>query len=110
MLNTMTSDQKQEGFRWLHASGTTIGSYTIGNGTLAALRPVYPGGSNVVVRICRQVLPLAQGQRRARNDRSLQVAANCCLLPVKPDGRHFDLFANSIRDDHSIFQTIGVIP
>ena len=32
----------QNGFRWLHASGTTIGSYTNGNGTFAALRPVYP--------------------------------------------------------------------
>ena len=56
-----------KGFRWLHASGTTIGSYTNGNGTFAALRPVYPGGSNVFVRVSLHVLPLPPGQRRARN-------------------------------------------
>ena len=37
------------------------------------------------------VLPLAQGQRRARNDRRFKVAANCCFRPVKPDGRQFKL-------------------
>ncbi len=41
----------QKGFRWLHASGTTIGSYTKCNGTFVALRPVYPGGSNVLERV-----------------------------------------------------------
>ena len=86
----------QNGFRWLHASGTTIGSYTIGSytngkGTFAALRLVYPGGSNVFERASLHVLPLAQGQRRARNDRRLKVAANCCLRPVKLDGRQFEL-------------------
>ena len=38
-------------------------------------------------RVSLHLLPLAQGQRRARNDRRFKVAANCCLRPVKPDGR-----------------------
>ena len=42
-------------------------------------------------RVSLHVLPLAQGQRRARNDRRFKVAANCCLRPVKPDGRQFEL-------------------
>ena len=55
----------QNGFRWLHASGTTIGGYTNGNGTFLSLRPVHPGGSNDFERVSLHVLPLAQGQRRA---------------------------------------------
>lgn len=79
------------GFRWLHASGTTIGSYKNGIRTKAALRPVYPGGSNVFANASRHVLPLALGQRRAGHLRWFEVAANCSLRPDKPDGRPFEL-------------------
>ena len=40
---------------------------------------------------CKIVLPLAQDQRRARNNRSLKVAANCSRRPVRPDGSQFEL-------------------
>ena len=56
----------KKGFRWLQASGTTIGSYKKGIEASAALRPVYPGGSNVFEHVSCHVLPLAQVERRAR--------------------------------------------
>jgi hypothetical protein len=42
--------------------------------------PVYPDGSNVFERV-GHVLPLAQGQRRARSEGHFKVAANCSLRP-----------------------------
>ena len=56
---------------------------------LPALRPVYPGGSNVFASVGHQLLPLARGQLRARNNQRFKVAANCCLRPDEPDGRQF---------------------
>jgi hypothetical protein len=60
------------GFRWLHANGTTIGSYTNGNRTFIALHPVYPRfirglsavypDSSNVFEFAGRVLPLAQGR------------------------------------------------
>ena len=57
---------------------------THGIETVAALRPVYPGGSNVFASVGHHVLPLARGQPRARNNRRFKVAANCCLRPDEP--------------------------
>jgi hypothetical protein len=51
---------------------------------------VYPDGSSVFERV-DHVLPLAQGQRRARSKGHFKVAANCSLRPGKPDGRQFEL-------------------
>ena len=61
------------------------------NVAFEALRPVYPGGSNVFAQACLHVLPLAQGQRRAQHKGYFKVAVNCSLRPGKPDGRHFEL-------------------
>ena len=70
----------QNGFRWLHASGTTIGSYKNGNGTLAALRPVYPGGSSVfgISAITRYRWHKANGELVAIGD------SGSCQLPPPP--------------------------
>ena len=43
--------------------------------------PVYSIGNIVFKRVGRHVLPLARGQRRARNKRRFKVAANCYLRP-----------------------------
>ena len=56
------------------------------NIAFAALRPVYPGGSNVFTQAGLHVLPLAQGQRRAQHEGHFKVAVNS----GKPDGRHFE--------------------
>ena len=50
--------------------------------------PVCSIGNIVFKRVGRHVLPLARGQRRARNKRRFKVAANCYL---RPDKRAVDL-------------------
>ena len=62
--------------------------------------PVYSIGNNVFKRVGRHVLPLARGQRRARNKRRFKVAANCYFRPDKPDGRPFDLNTDGTKTGH----------
>jgi len=66
---------------------------------IAALRPVYPGGSNVFAKAGLHVLPLAQGQRRAQHERHFKVAVNCSLRPGKSGGRHFELDSTGFAVD-----------
>ena len=62
--------------------------------------PVYSIGNNVFKRVGCHVLPLARGQRRARNKRRFKVAANCYLRPDEPDGRPFDLNTDGTKTGH----------
>ena len=75
----------QKGFRWLHASGTTIGSYSNGNDTLAALRPVSPGGSNVFERVGHNVLPAGTGPTESSKQTAFQGSRQ--LLPPPGQAR-----------------------
>jgi hypothetical protein len=59
-------------------AGTIIGTYTNGNGTFAALRPVYPGGSNVF-QAC--LLRASAGTRPTEGSKRWPIQGSCQLQP-----------------------------
>ena len=98
----------QKAFRWLHASGTTIGSYTNGTGTVAALRPVNPGGSNVFELLARPSRASA-GTRPTESSKQSAFQGSCQLLPPPGQAGRKAIPTHFLRNQNATYFNRGIV-